>query len=185
MAKKSKKPAAEAQDKAAEAEIARLQEEVQKLQDTLARTQAELANQQKRSEREREVAARYRVEPLARELLEILDAMTEAQKSMSEDQDIPETLREGQALTLRQLMQILEKFSVEAIEPEGDPFDPQSHEAVVMQPSEQCKPGHVMEVLRKGYRLHDRLLRPARVVVAKASESDEEQAPDTGSEAAT
>ena len=185
MAKKAKKSAAEAQDEAAKAEIERLHEEAQQLQDALVRAQADLANQQKRSEREREAAARYRIEPLARELLEILDAMAEAQKSMAEDKDIPETLREGQELTLRHLMQILEKFSVEAIEPDGDPFDPQLHEAVVMQPSEQHKPGHVMEVLRKGYRLHDRLLRPARVVVAKAPESGQEQAPDTGSEAAT
>ena len=147
-------------------EVERLREEVQQLQDALARTQAELVNQQKRHERERETASRYRVEPLARELLEILDALEEAQGAMTREEGTPEAVREGQALILRHMAQILDRFSIEVIDPEGKDFDPQVHEAVATQPVADVAPGSVAEVFRKGYRMHDRLLRPARVVVA-------------------
>lgn len=162
-----------------EPEIGSLREEVQQLQDALARTQAELVNLQKRHEREREAAARYRVEPLARELLEILDAMEEAQDAMTRDEGVPEAVREGQALTLRHMVNIFDKFSIEVIDPSGEVFDPKLHEAVAMQPAGEFAPGSVMEVFRKGYRLQDRLLRPARVVVA--SEESGEESEDTGS----
>ncbi len=162
-----------------ESEVESLREEVQQLQDTLARTQAELVNLQKRHEREREAAARYRVEPLARELLEILDAMEEAQDAMTRDEGVPEAVREGQALTLRHMANIFDKFSIEVIDPSGEIFDPNLHEAVAMQPSGEFAPGSVMEVFRKGYRLQDRLLRPARVVVA--SEEPGEASEETGS----
>ena len=156
-----------------ETEAERLREEVQQLQDGLARAQAELVNQQKRHERERETAARYRVEPLARELLEILDAMEEAQDAMTRDESVPEAVREGQALTLRHMAQILDRFSIEVIDPKGKDFDPQLHEAMAMQPTGEFAPGSVMEVFRKGYQMHDRLLRPARVVVAAEPASEE------------
>lgn len=158
-------------EKGSEAEC--LREEVQQLQEALARTQAELANQQKRHEREREAAARYRVEPLARELLEILDAMEEAQEAMTRVGEIPEAMREGQALTLRRMVNIFDRFSIEIIDPKGEVFDPQLHEAVAMQPTGELAPGSVMEVFRKGYRLQDRLLRPARVVVAAEAATEE------------
>ena len=153
-------------------EVERLREEVEQLQDGLARAQAELVNLQKRHEREREMAARYRVEPLARELLEILDAMEEAQQAMAREEGVPEVLSEGQELTLRHMVRIFERFSIELIDPKGEPFDPQVHEAIAMQPTAESAPGSVIEVFRKGYRLHDRLLRPAKVVVAAAVEPE-------------
>ena len=162
-------------------EVESPREEVQQLQDALARTQAELVNLQKRHEREREAAARYRVEPLARELLEILDAMEEAQDAMTRDEGVPEAVREGQALTLRHMVNIFDKFSIEVIDPSGENFDPQLHEAVAMQPTGEFAPGSVMEVFRKGYRLQDRLLRPARVVVASEEPGGEGEETDSGS----
>lgn len=162
-------------------EIESLREEVQQLQDALARTQAELVNLQKRHEREREAAARYRIEPLARELLEILDAMEEAQDAMTRDEGVPEAVREGQALTLRHMVNIFDKFSIEIIDPSGETFDPQLHEAVAMQPAGEFAPGSVMEVFRKGYRLQDRLLRPARVVVASEEPGGESEETGSGS----
>lgn len=162
-------------------EVESLREEVQQLQDALARTQAELVNLQKRHEREREAAARYRVEPLARELLEILDAMEEAQDAMTRDEGVPEAVREGQALTLRHMVNIFDKFSIEVIDPSGETFDPQLHEAVAMQPAGEFAPGSVMEVFRKGYRLQDRLLRPARVVVASEEPGGESEETGPGS----
>lgn len=164
-----------------ESEVESLREEVQQIQDALARTQAELVNLQKRHEREREAAARYRVEPLARELLEILDAMEEAQDAMARDEGVPEAVREGQALTLRHMVNIFDKFSIEAIDPSGETFDPQLHEAVAMQPTGEFAPGSVMEVFRKGYRLQDRLLRPARVVVASEEPGGESEETGPGS----
>ena len=155
-----------------ETEVEPLREEVEQLQDGLARAQAELVNLQKRHEREREMAARYRVEPLARELLEVLDAMEEAQQAMAREDGIPEALSEGQELTLRHMVRIFERFSIELIDPKGEPFDPQLHEAIAMQPAGESAPGSVIEVFRKGYRLHDRLLRPAKVVVAAAVEPE-------------
>lgn len=164
-----------------ESEVESLREEVQQLQDALARTQAELVNLQKRHGREREAAARYRVEPLARELLEILDAMEEARDAMTRDEDVPEAVREGQALTLRHMVNIFDKFSIEAIDPSGEAFDPNLHEAVAMQPTGEFAPGSVMEVFRKGYRLQDRLLRPARVVVASEEPGGEGEETGSGS----
>ncbi len=164
-----------------ESEVESLREEMQQLQDALARTQAELVNLQKRHEREREAAARYRVEPLARELLEILDAMEEAQDAMTRDEGVPEAVREGQALTLRHMVKIFDKFSIEVIDPSGETFDPQLHEAVAMQPAGEFAPGSVMEVFRKGYRLQDRLLRPARVVVASEEPGGESEKTGPGS----
>lgn len=164
-----------------ESEVESLREEVQQLQDALARTQAELVNLQKRHEREREAAARYRVEPLARELLEILDAMEEARDAMARDEGVPEAVREGQALTLRHMVNVFDKFSIEVIDPSGETFDPKLHEAVAMQPAGEFAPGSVMEVFRKGYRLQDRLLRPARVVVASEEPGGESEGAGSGS----
>ena len=189
MAKKKPKktdapPAAEAAEAAAareaeQAEAARLAEELAQCKDSLARAQAELANVLKRHEREREAARLYRVEPLARSLLELADAMEEAQQAMAQEEDVPESLREGQALTLRSLLQAFAQYEIRAIDPAGEPFDPNLHEAVAAQPTAEAPPGRVLEVLRKGYRLHDRLLRPARVVVSAAAA---EEAADGASE---
>ena len=138
-------------------------------EDARLRARAELQNAQRRHAREREAAARYRVEPLARELLDIADALDEAAAVRDA---APAALREGQELIRRRLAGILEKFGVEALDPAGEAFDPQLHEALAAQPDAAAAPGTVLAVLRRGYRLHDRLLRPARVVVAAAPAED-------------
>jgi len=159
-----------------------LREELQRHQDALARAHAELENMRKRHVRDQEAASRYRSEPLARELLGLRDAMDDACRAMDEqDAAVPESLREGLTLMMRQLDQIFEKFSVTVIDPVGESFDPQRHEAMTVIPSEEASPGQVLEVLRKGYGLHDRLLRPAQVVVAAEmpGESPEEDSGET------
>ena len=150
---------------AADGELERLRAELAASEDARLRARAELQNAQRRHAREREAAARYRVEPLARELLDIADALDEAAAVRDA---APAALREGQELIRRRLAGILEKFGVAALDPAGEAFDPQLHEALAMRPDPQAAPGTVLEVLRRGYRLHDRLLRPARVVVAAA-----------------
>ncbi len=147
-------------------ELAALRAELAASEDALLRARAELQNAQRRHAREREAAARYRVEPLARELLDVVDALDEAAAARDAE---PAALREGQELIRRRLAGILEKFGVAALDPAGEAFDPQLHEALATRPDAAAAPRSVLEVLRRGYRLHDRLLRPARVVVAAAA----------------
>lgn len=157
---------ADGEEQAAAAEpdaLETLRAELAQSEDARLRAQAELQNAQRRHAREREAAARYRVEPLARELLDVVDALDEAAAVRDA---APAALREGQELIRRRLAGILEKFGVEALDPAGEAFDPQLHEALAARPDAAAAPGSVLEVLRRGYRLHERLLRPARVVVA-------------------
>lgn len=157
-------------------ELETLRAELAQSEDARLRAQAELQNAQRRHAREREVAARYRVEPLARELLDVVDALDEA---AAVPNAAPAALREGQELIRRRLADILEKFGVEPLDPAGEAFDPQLHEALAARPDAAAAPGSVLEVLRRGYRLHERLLRPARVVVATAPPAaDGEEAPE-------
>lgn len=150
-------------------ELAALRAELKQSGDALLRARAELQNAQRRHAREREAAARYRVEPLARELLDVVDALDEAAAVQDAE---PAALREGQELIRRRLAGILEQFGVAALDPAGEAFDPQLHEALATRPDAAAAPGSVLEVLRRGYRLHDRLLRPARVVVAAAAAAE-------------
>ncbi|MEM7284209.1 MAG: nucleotide exchange factor GrpE, partial [Pseudomonadota bacterium] len=84
-----------------------------------------------------------------------------------------DSLVKGTEMTLKLLQQGLEKFEVMTVDPLGEPFDPEFHEALSMQPSADAEPNSVLMVVQKGYRLHDRLLRPARVIVAQAVEAQE------------
>jgi molecular chaperone GrpE len=128
------------------------------------RTAAELDNFRKRAARDVEAARRSGVEKLGAELLAIADSLElglEAGGTAS-----VESLMAGKEATLRLLRAAFDKFGIEVVDPLGHPFDPQLHEAMSMQPSTTAAPGSVLIVLQKGYRLGDRLLRPARVIVA-------------------
>jgi molecular chaperone GrpE len=128
------------------------------------RAAAELDNFRKRAARDVEAARRSGVEKLGAELLAIADSLAfglEAGGTAS-----VESLVAGKEATLRLLRAAFEKFGIEVVDPAGHPFDPQLHEAMSMQPSSTAAPGSVLAVLQKGYRLGDRLLRPARVIVA-------------------
>jgi molecular chaperone GrpE len=128
------------------------------------RAVADLENARKRAARDVEAARRSGVEKLATELLAALDSL-EMGLSAAGATSV-ENLIAGKEATLRQLRAALDKFSIEAVDPVGQPFDPQLHEAMSMQPSREVRPGSVLLVLQKGYRIGDRLLRPARVIVA-------------------
>jgi len=128
------------------------------------RTAAELENLRKRSVRDVENARKFGIERFAQNLLAVVDSLEmglEAGATAS-----AESLLEGKRATLKLLLAALEKDGVEGIDPEGEPFDPQLHEAMTVQPSETAEPGSVLTVVQKGYQLNGRLLRPARVVVA-------------------
>ncbi len=136
--------------------------------DRFMRAQAELDNVQKRNKRDLENVRKFALEKFVIELLAVRDSL-EMGLVHTKDEDIdPDKLREGSELTLRMLMQVMEKFSVDEIDPAGEAFDPKVHEAVAMVPSAEVEPNSVLEVHQKGYLLNDRLIRPARVVVAKS-----------------
>lgn len=141
-----------------------LQAEIERLRDALLRTRAEMENMQRRSAREMEKARRFQNEAIMRDLLQVLDGLDQGLDNAAED----DPSREGLVLTRRLLLKSLEDHGLEVLAPVGEPFDPQWHEAISMQPSEDAEPDTVTQVVQKGYRLHDRLLRAARVIVAVA-----------------
>lgn len=138
--------------------------------DRYLRAVAELDNVRKRAARDVEAARRAGVEKLAGELLGIVDSLEMGLESAATAS--AESLVAGKQATLRLLRTAFEKFGIETVDPVGHPFDPQLHEAMALQPSGTAEPGSVLMVLQKGYRVGERLLRPARVVVAGAPAAD-------------
>jgi molecular chaperone GrpE len=113
-----------------------------------------------------EKARNFGVEGLAGELLSVADSLEMALATGADAP--PETLLEGGRNTLKQLQSAMEKYGITELYPEGEPFDPELHEAMTVQPSDTAEPDTVLTVVQRGYQLNGRLLRPARVIVAKA-----------------
>lgn len=140
------------------------------------RSVAEMENVRKRAARDIEAARRTGIEKLATELLVIADTLEMGLESAGTAST--ESLLAGKEATLRLLQAAFEKFNIEAVDPTGYRFDPQLHEAMSMQPSTTAEPNSVLAVLQKGYRIGDRLLRPARVIVAGEPVVSDVLAPD-------
>ena len=134
----------------------------------LVRTTAELDNVRKRADREVEGARKYALEKFATELLAVRDSLEMGLASAREEGDSNDSHVQGMELTLKMLAGVMEKFNIQPIEPVGEPFNPEFHEAMSMQESAEQPPNTVLNVMQKGYMLNDRLLRPAMVVVTKA-----------------
>jgi molecular chaperone GrpE len=130
------------------------------------RAVADLDNVRKRAQKDIEAANRYGLEKFAAELLPVRDSLELAVQN-AEKADI-RSLKQGQDATLQLLAKALEKIGIVTINPVGEPFDPARHEAVLAQPSNTAEPNSVLQVVQPGYELNGRLLRPARVIVAKA-----------------
>lgn len=139
--------------------------------DNLLRVRAETENARKRMERDLDNARKFALEKFATELLNVNDSLELGAEAANNEAATLESVREGINLTLKQLHDVLEKFSVLEINPVNQKFDPQWHEAMAMQAVPNVENGTVLFVAQKGYQLNDRLLRPARVIVAKALES--------------
>ena len=134
--------------------------------DDLLRARAEVDNVRKRTEREVANAHKYGQERLILELLPVKDSL-ELGLAASDQPTSIEGLREGIELTLKMFSTVLEKTGVAVIEPQGERFNPELHQAMTVQESSEAEPGTVLMVVQKGYLLHNRVLRPAMVIVAK------------------
>ncbi|MGD8542355.1 MAG: nucleotide exchange factor GrpE [Desulfobacteraceae bacterium] len=142
-------------------------QEAQANYDRLLRTTAEFENYKKRSARELQDFRKYANETLLKELLPVVDNLELAVKTAREDGNGQESLADGIDLTLKEILRVLNKFGVQAVEALNQPFDPVFHQAVVGEESDKHPKNTVIQELQKGYTLHDRLLRPSMVVVAK------------------
>ena len=138
------------------------------------RTNAEMDNLRKRSQRDLENAHKFALEKFAVELLPVRDSLEMGLAAAAESGDEAEKIREGMELTLKQLAGAMEKFGINQVDPTGEKFDPQLHEAMSMMESADADPNTVLHVVQKGYQLNERLIRPAMVVVSKASSKPEE-----------
>ncbi|HUL81272.1 MAG TPA: nucleotide exchange factor GrpE [Gammaproteobacteria bacterium] len=130
------------------------------------RNAAELDNFRKRAARDLDMARKYGAERLAQALLPVRDSLAAGLAAASKAD--PTVVVQGQQATLRLLDDALAAAGVTEIDPKGEPFDPAQHEALTVVPSDDVEPNSVLEVIQKGYRLHDRLLRAAKVIVARA-----------------
>jgi molecular chaperone GrpE len=145
--------------------------------DRVLRVLAEFENYKKRMNRQMEEYRKYANEALLKELLSVVDNLERAIMSSENTNDNPieSCVVEGVEMTLAEILKVLEKFHVASFEALGKPFDPVFHEAVMQQESKDYPENSIIGVLQKGYMIHDRLLRPAMVVVSKGQSSGKQQ----------
>ncbi|MDH5786369.1 MAG: nucleotide exchange factor GrpE [Chromatiales bacterium] len=136
--------------------------------DQVLRMQAELENTRRRAAADVEKAHKYALDKFAADLLPVVDSLEMGLAAAEASDDaVAEKLREGTELTLKMLSGVLEKFGIKQLNPVGEPFNPELHQAMTMQPSEEYAPNTVTAVMQKGYVLNERLIRPAMVMVSK------------------
>jgi len=136
------------------------------------RAVAELDNTRKRAGRDVEHARRFAIERFAADLLPVKDSLEMGLNVASDVIDKADALLEGTQMTLKQLAQVFEKFGITEIDPKGERFDPEMHEAMATQPSSDAEPDTVLTVVQKGYMLNGRMLRAARVLVARKPDEE-------------
>ncbi|MFM8380160.1 MAG: nucleotide exchange factor GrpE [Planctomycetia bacterium] len=150
----------------AAAEPPSLEAQVKDAEDRVLRAQAELENFRKRSRREYEDAQRYREIDLLRDILPVLDNVHRAIEAAEKTADV-ESLKAGFKMTAQQIEKLLDAHGCRTIETVGEAFDPAVHDAILQQSVADVAPGTIVGVASRGYRLHDRVVRPAQVIVAK------------------
>jgi len=145
--------------------LEQLQQQNSELEDRLVRTQAELVNYRRRTQNELEQFRKYEGLNLVRDLLPALDNLQRATDAAAKASDV-ENLRKGVEMVAQQVMETLRRYQVDIIAAQGEAFDPNLHEAVVQQPSEDVPAMHVLAEVETGYKMQDRIVRPAKVVVS-------------------
>ncbi len=168
-------PQQPAQEEAVDVEISGQNAQIEELTAALAgakeqtlRAQAELQNVRRRAEADVEKAHKFGQEKLVGDLLPVVDNLERAMASINAEDDANKAVIEGIELTLKSFIDILVKHKVEPVNPVGEPFNPELHQAMSMIENPDVEPNTVIDVFQKGYTLHGRLVRPAMVVVAKA-----------------
>ncbi len=144
-----------------------LRQRIAELEAEQLRERAEAENQRKRWLREFELARKFGVDRLLNDLLPVIDSLEQGIKAADASGAGIESLKEGSEMTLRLLQKAADSHGLSSVDPMGEPFNPDLHQAIGMQPSSEVPADHVMVVLQKGYRLHDRLVRPALVMVSQ------------------
>ncbi|WP_026603862.1 nucleotide exchange factor GrpE [Methylomonas sp. 11b] len=144
--------------------------------DKAIRTMAEMENLKKRVQKDLDDERKYGLAKFAKELLSVLDSLELGLQAATGDSPEIVKLREGSELTIKQFESVFAKFNIETVDPIGQVFNPELHQAMVMQPSATAQPNTVLNVFQKGYVLNGRLLRPAMVVVAKADDKPADSA---------
>lgn len=147
-------------------ELLQLKQQADDHWDKVLRLQAELENLRKRTLKDIESASRGSIERVFQEILPIMDSFELGMKVDTSNKEGIETFIEGQTATYKQFQSVLDKFLIETINPENMKFDAELHEVMTMQESDEVDSGYIIEVIQKGYRLKNRLLRPARVIVS-------------------
>lgn len=158
---------AEPNAEAPEDSIESLSEQLDQARDMVLRAQAEAQNTRRRAEKDVEHARKYALEKFCSELLPVVDNLERALDAAELENEAVKPVAEGVDLTLKSFLGTLEKFQLVQIDPTGEPFDPQLHQAITMVPNPDMEPNTVMDTMQKGFTLNGRLVRPAMVVVAK------------------
>ncbi|MEI8596395.1 nucleotide exchange factor GrpE [Photobacterium sp. Hal280] len=152
-----------------EAALAVSEAKVKEQQDSVLRARADIENMRRRTEQEIDKARKFALEKFAGELLPVIDNMERALELADKTDEALKPMLEGVELTLKTMTDTVEKFGLKAINPMGEAFNPEFHQAMSMQESAEHAPNTVMMVLQKGYELNGRVVRPAMVMVAKAA----------------
>lgn len=150
--------------------LASMEEELTLAKDAVLRAQADSQNVMRRAEQDVEKARKFALERFCSELLPVVDNLERALEAGSGDDEVLKPIAEGVQLTLKSFQDALKKFNIEVVDPVGEPFDPQLHQAMSMVENPDVEPNTVTMVMQKGYTLHGRLVRPAMVMVSKAPE---------------
>ena len=148
-----------------------LEAELEAAKDAALRAQADAMNVQRRAEQEVEKARKFALERFCGDLLSVVDNLERALESSGDEQGSA-ALAEGVELTRKGFMDVLAKYGVEAVDPQGEPFDPETAQAMSMVEQGDVEPNSVVAVMQKGYLLNGRLLRPAMVMVSKAASGE-------------
>ena len=154
-----------------EAKLEVKEQEAKENYDRLLRVSAEFENYKKRTTRELEEFRKFANQSLIKEMLSVVDNLELAMNSTNGHKTIDQGLLQGLDMTHKEILKVFEKFNVKPIEAKGQTFDPTFHEAVMQEATDEFDENTVINELQKGYLIHDRLLRPAMVVVARSKES--------------
>ncbi|CAH0534326.1 Protein GrpE [Vibrio stylophorae] len=155
-----------------EAQLAASEAKVLEQKDSVLRAAAEVENMRRRTEQEIDKARKFALERFAGELLPVIDNMERAVEMADKENDAIKPMIEGVELTLKTMVSAISKHGLQPIDPHGEAFNPEQHQAMSIQESSEFAPNTVMLVMQKGYALNDRVIRPAMVMVSKAPEGN-------------